>query len=266
MKIPMILLLLALTAMILAGGSLTIVPATTTIAPTTGSLVDHIFEPYQGSLFHNFTLLTSSGRAGNQSLVHIPVSSASGSITNGLTDRQNHSAGTISINPTRLAGAQRIILAPFSDDYQKWSVQPSAWNHHADTPGHGLGLIPSPVNFYTSAVPESTGINQVSSDGIISVANTTVGSVSGISQSGAVVSGGLSISYDLRTQGRLTPVKDQGQDGNCWAFAAIGSLESSLLPGTSTDLSENNMKNTAGFDTGPNDGGNDFMASAYLAR
>ena len=72
--------------------------------------------------------------------------------------------------------------------------------------------------------------------------------------------------YDLRTLGKLSPIRNQGQDGNCWAFASIASLESSLLPGEKYDFSENNEKNLHGFGVPINLGGNDFMATAYLAR
>lgn len=72
--------------------------------------------------------------------------------------------------------------------------------------------------------------------------------------------------YDLRTAGKLTPVKDQGPCGSCWAFATYGSLESYLLPSETRDFSENHLKNTHGFDWGPCDGGNHFISTAYLAR
>ncbi len=77
---------------------------------------------------------------------------------------------------------------------------------------------------------------------------------------------GFPSSYDLRTLGKVTPVKDQGPCGSCWAFATYGSLESYLLPGEPWDFSENNLKNTHGFDLGHCDGGNEFMSTAYLAR
>jgi len=78
--------------------------------------------------------------------------------------------------------------------------------------------------------------------------------------------------YDLRKLGKLTPVKNQGFSGTCWAFAAIGSLESSLLPYETWNFSENNMKNLCsntyywGFDRGYNDAGCWEQATAYLTR
>ncbi|MDD3622506.1 MAG: lectin like domain-containing protein, partial [Methanofollis sp.] len=74
--------------------------------------------------------------------------------------------------------------------------------------------------------------------------------------------------FNLADEGRLTPVKDQGKCGACWTFASLGSLESTLLTDGlgEWNLSENNMKNTHGFDWGPCDGGNAFMATAYLSR
>lgn len=72
--------------------------------------------------------------------------------------------------------------------------------------------------------------------------------------------------YDLRTLGKVTPVRDQGNEGACWAFATFGSMESCLLTAENRDFSENNLVNLAGFDWGFSDGGNAEMSTAYLAR
>lgn len=72
--------------------------------------------------------------------------------------------------------------------------------------------------------------------------------------------------YDLRFQNKITNVKDQGHSNTCWSFATYGSLESTLLPKERWDFSENNLKNTHGFDLAHDDGGSLIMSIAYLSR
>ena len=78
--------------------------------------------------------------------------------------------------------------------------------------------------------------------------------------------------YDLRDLGQVSSVKAQGSGGNCWSFAALSALESSILKATGIehDLSEENMKNIMakyseyGWDMETNVGGYQKMAVGYL--
>jgi C1A family cysteine protease len=108
--------------------------------------------------------------------------------------------------------------------------------------GHGLGLLPSPLD-----LSHLVGRANVSRAGLRAA---------------------LPSAYDLRTLGRLTPVKNQDPYGTCWAFASYGSLESCLLlaSGETNYFSVNNMANLSGFDYGFNGGGFSAMATAYLVR
>jgi len=108
--------------------------------------------------------------------------------------------------------------------------------------GYGLGLRPSPQDaLYT---PPARGGRTAAADA-------------------------AAASYDLRSLGRVSSVKDQGSFGTCWAFASCGSLESALLPGEAWDFSEDNMVLQSGFFSGGGlyaAGGNIWMAAAYLTR
>lgn len=113
----------------------------------------------------------------------------------------------------------------------------------------GTGYTPSPVNLSGLASPEGRLLLRVSGSDLPAV-------------------------YDLRKEGKVTAAKNQGNDGSCWAFSSMASLESYIMgkEGKDYDFSENNMKNLVsksypqGFDLTSDEGGNAFISTAYLSR
>lgn len=97
---------------------------------------------------------------------------------------------------------------------------------------------------------------------------TKVGGSSSVNRFGLKSAVNLPEKYDLRDFNRITAVKDQGTIATCWSFAAIASLESTMLSKTGiiNDFSEINPAIYSGFDLGPNIGGNSDMMAAYLTR
>lgn len=129
------------------------------------------------------------------------------------------------------AHAQQIESAPVNPNYIRF-VENHPNNNAA------LGYIPSPLDLSIKQSPE--------------VRSTMV----------------FPASFDLRTTGNLTSVKNQASCGACWTFASLASTEyywKAAGEGT-FDLSEDNMNNCHDFDWEPCAGGNLYIALAYLSR
>ena len=145
-----------------------------------------------------------------------------------------------------------IETAPMNPDFlENWKPNSTESLTLGDSYGHTskTGYKPSPVKLSGLSSPKGRLLLKVSGSDLPAI-------------------------YDLRKEGKVTAVKNQGNDGSCWAFSTIASLESYILgkERKSYNFSENNMKNlvsnsySQGFDYTPNDGGNAFIATAYLSR
>jgi C1A family cysteine protease len=77
----------------------------------------------------------------------------------------------------------------------------------------------------------------------------------------------LPTSYDLRNYSLVSPVKDQGSCGSCWAFASCSAIESAWLKqgNPSIDFSEDNLIDCHNFNESPCNGGSFYMTQALLS-
>ncbi|MDD4497443.1 MAG: lectin like domain-containing protein, partial [Methanosarcinaceae archaeon] len=169
--------------------------------------------------------------------------STSLTLAEGTEQASNLSVDIGAVNSDPVPNSTAIpVDAPLNPDFLEYRERISRNIVFAEADAGASGLIPSPVDF--------------------SRLNSLVFSTEPEIPS----------AYDLRAEGRVTPAKDQGGSGACWAFATLASLESGLTPSEIRDFSENNMKNllssqySGGFDREHDDGGNDLMAAAYLTR
>jgi len=143
-------------------------------------------------------------------------------------------------DPVSAADTQSPQMAPVNPAFTDF-IQHKQFMQQLTAQSKGLGYIPSPI--------DRSNLKGAATR-LMATENLTA----------------LPTSYDLRTYGKVTPVRDQGQCGSCWAFGAMASLESSLLPSETRNFSEQNLKNTHGFNWGPCDGGNTDISTAYMMR
>jgi C1A family cysteine protease len=145
--------------------------------------------------------------------------------------------------PLVMAGTAQPQWAPLSEDFIAWQG--------AQRQQQALGLDEAPWRAPMGFVPDPVAPPKSS-------------------VRAAAVTPAYAASFDLRSVGKVSSVKDQNPWGACWTFAAFASAESCLLPGESNDFSEDNMVLNSGFDNAPegayDHGGNSSKATAYLVR
>ncbi len=152
------------------------------------------------------------------------------------------SAPAARTNASSSLSAAGLQVTPLNPAYVQYQQEAAARKVQTQTPdGRGLGYVPPPDELSKNVTAPSVRPEQT-----------------------------FPATYNLVNMGKVSPVKDQGSGGDCWAFATFGSLESYLLPGLNTTYSENNLKNLNDFDPSGNyscnAGGNSVMSTAYLAR
>src|SRR5450756_246557 len=109
----------------------------------------------------------------------------------------------------------RMVLAPANPDFLSFQAKTLARSSSDSDRAVSYGLIPSPLDR-----SQLVGAGRVA---------------------GQPTAQSYPSSFDLRTTGKLTGVRNQNPYGTCWAFASFGSLESSLLPTESWNFSEDNL-------------------------
>ena len=74
----------------------------------------------------------------------------------------------------------------------------------------------------------------------------------------------LPYAYNYKDMDKMTSIKDQGKYGTCWAFAALTSLETTLLPEHRMTFAADHMSLANSFNLNQFEGGEYAMAIAYL--
>lgn len=120
-----------------------------------------------------------------------------------------------------------ISEAPLNPEYlaYKNGFQPLEWVKQSIFQDQ-LGYIPEPAD--TTHLKGKKVPKKALEAEVLGIADAPAGGAGEITSAPAM--------YDLRSTGRVSPVKNQGSCGSCWAFASYGSMESEALPGQLFDF------------------------------
>lgn len=159
----------------------------------------------------------------------------------------SHSILAQPTTPAEGLKALGISTSPPSEDFKRYLEETASGKRAMVTAdGHHLGYVPPPFRF-----PPRSDL-------------AGVRAISGMRQDP------LPAAFDLRTSRRngVTPVVSQGLCGACWTFATMAAIESNTRYTTRvvTDLSEADLNERHGFDNPVCTGGQQYMATAYIAR
>lgn len=122
-----------------------------------------------------------------------------------------------------------------------------------------ISFSPSELNGESSLIPISDYLSKL---GYSVTYNMVKGTVNFTNTDGGK---NLPAKYDLREHDRVSPVRDQGTFGTCWAFASLAALETVSMPAEENIYSVDHMSLNNGFTLDLSEGGEHTMSMAYLA-
>lgn len=148
----------------------------------------------------------------------------------------------VSILPVRAQAQEQLRSAPVNPAFNKYFSGKSSATKSSGQSNPASGYIPAPFQVHFNGKDRAKSELKAACE--------------------------LPLQYDLREEGLVTPVKNQGSTGSCWTFATIGSIESRWLKLENQvyDLSEQNLGMCHDYEWGIDEGGNDQIAAAYLTR
>jgi C1A family cysteine protease len=149
------------------------------------------------------------------------------------------------------------IDAPLNPDFESWLqqykariAQKAARSANQTIPqslatsDHPLGLIPRPADMrHLDRIPVTAEARLQNRSGARTSTRTLSAVTSTQEFAGPSGTVGVPATFDWRTRGMVTPVKNQGSCGTCWAFGTLASFESRVLvqDNPAYDFSEQNL-------------------------